>query len=39
MTAGFAWVVLPLVALPWPYVVRTFIFNRKPSPRPVVVQR
>ena len=28
MTMAFAWVVLPIVAVPWPYVVRTFLRGR-----------
>jgi hypothetical protein len=28
MTFAFAWVVLPIVAVPWPYVVRTFLLGR-----------
>jgi hypothetical protein len=30
MAAGFAWVALPIVAIPWPYVMRTFVLGRKP---------
>lgn len=28
MTYVFAWVVLPIVAIPWPYVIRTFVLGR-----------
>lgn len=28
MTSAFAWVLLPIVAVPWPYVVRTFVLGR-----------
>jgi hypothetical protein len=30
MAAAYAWVVLPIVAIPWPYVMRTFVLGRKP---------
>jgi hypothetical protein len=28
MTFAFAWVLLPIVAVPWPYVVHTFLPGR-----------
>lgn len=38
MTYAFAWVILPIVALPWPYVLRTFVLgkgnlSKPPAPR------
>ena len=26
---AFAWAVLPIIAIPWPYVVRTYVLGRK----------
>jgi hypothetical protein len=31
MTAGFLWVILPIVAVPWGYVFVTYIYNPKNS--------
>lgn len=29
MASAFAWVILPIAAIPWPYVVRTFVFGSR----------
>jgi hypothetical protein len=29
MTVAFLWVVLPIMAMPWPYFVRTYVLNRR----------
>jgi hypothetical protein len=30
LTHAFLWVILPIVAIPWPYVFRTYLMGRKP---------
>ena len=32
MTTAFLWVLLPIIAIPWPYVVRTYIFGKQAEP-------
>jgi hypothetical protein len=32
MAYAFAWVVLPVIAIPWPYVVRVFLFGSRSRP-------
>jgi hypothetical protein len=29
MTYAFAWVLLPIIAVPWPYVIRTYLLGRR----------
>lgn len=33
MTNAFLWVVLPLIAVPWPYVFRTYLLGKKAPSR------
>jgi len=33
MTQAFTWVVLPVIAIPWPYVFRTYLLGRKTTVR------
>lgn len=31
MTYAFLWVLLPIIAIPWSYVVRTYLLGKKPN--------